>query len=197
MTKRRWYLSLLVFSLFWWPGIGSAETMYVTDRLYLSLRSIPDQDQPAIALLPSDTKVEVLEIQNNWARVALDDGRTGWVLKRFLVKDVPKSVVIEQLKQEIEKKDFLLDKLQSENASRQQEISDRAMLEAKQKALQKKIEALKSQISQQKKRIEVSTKEDTVKRLKEVYVTGIVALFLGLVTGYMLRKPKKKRQIFF
>ena len=196
MTKARWYLFFIVFYLFWWQGDGIAETMYVTDRLYLSLRSAPDLEQPATTLLPSDTKLDVLATEGDWAHVKLEDGRTGWVLKRFLVANLPKSLIIEELKRQIENKNIILERLQEENASRNREVSDRDMLEAKQGALQNRIETLKRRITQQKERLEVTDKEHTVKRLKEVYVTGIVALFLGLITGYLVRRPKKKRYLF-
>lgn len=92
------YLVFTVVCLLHGQGIGLAETMYVTDRLYLSLRSAPTSGQPSLALLPSDTRVDLLETEGNWAKVMLEDGRTGWVLKRFLVENVPKSFIIEQLK---------------------------------------------------------------------------------------------------
>lgn len=196
MTKARWYLFFIVFYLFWWQGDGIAETMYVTDRLYLSLRSAPDLEQPATTLLPSDTKLDVLATEGDWAHVKLEDGKTGWVLKRFLVTNLPKSLIVEELKRQIENKNIILERLQEENASRNREVSDRDMLEAKQGALQNRIETLKRRITQQKERLEVTDKEHTVKRLKEVYVTGIVALFLGLITGYLVRRPKKKRYLF-
>jgi SH3 domain protein len=195
MKKPQWLLSLIVFCLLGWQGNGLAETMYVTDRLYLSLRSAPDLEQPAMGLLPSDTKVEVLTREGDWAQVKLEDGRTGWVLKRFLVNDLPKSLVIEELKSEIENKNAMLETLQKENTPLKKETSDRATVETKQKALLERIDRLKSQIANQKKRIEVNTKEQTVKRLKEVYMIGLATLFLGLIAGYMLRKPKK-RQMF-
>lgn len=196
MTKARWYLFFIVFYLFWWQGDGIAETMYVTDRLYLSLRSAPDLEQPATTLLPSDTKLDVLATEGDWAHVKLEDGKTGWVLKRFLVTNLPKSLIVEELKRQIENKNIILERLQEENTSRNREVSDRDMLEAKQGALQNRIETLKRRITQQKERLEVTDKEHTVKRLKEVYVTGIVALFLGLITGYLVRRPKKKRYLF-
>ncbi len=196
MTKARWYLFFIVFYLFWWQGDGIAETMYVTDRLYLSLRSAPDLEQPATTVLPSDTKLDVLATEGDWAHVKLEDGKTGWVLKRFLVTNLPKSLIVEELKRQIENKNIILERLQEENASRNREVSDRDMLEAKQGALQNRIETLKRRITQQKERLEVTDKEHTVKRLKEVYVTGIVALFLGLITGYLVRRPKKKRYLF-
>ncbi|NIU38405.1 SH3 domain-containing protein, partial [Candidatus Bathyarchaeota archaeon] len=45
-----------------------------------------------MGLLPSDTRVEVLETEGKWAKVTAENGRTGWVMQRYLVKDVPKSV---------------------------------------------------------------------------------------------------------
>ncbi|NIS60349.1 MAG: SH3 domain-containing protein, partial [Proteobacteria bacterium] len=103
MTKTmKLYLCLIAVCLLWAQGNVLAETMYVTDRLHLSLRKGPDTGQPPVGLLPSDTKVEVLETEGNWAQVNLEDGRTGWVIKRYLVKDVPKSLIIEQLKAQLE-----------------------------------------------------------------------------------------------
>jgi len=83
-------------------GIAAAETMYVTDQLYLALRDAPDLELPSVAVLSSDTEVEVLERSNDWARVSLADGRTGWVMEKYLVQDVPKSTRIEALQRKIE-----------------------------------------------------------------------------------------------
>lgn len=187
-------LFVLVFFLCL-KGNGLAQTMYVTDRLYLSLRSVPDTEQQAMAVLPSDTKVEVVSIQNDWAEVRLEDGRTGWVLKRFLIDKLPKSYIIEDLEKQIENKDLLIQSLQEENNSLKKEVSDREMLKRKEAELKKKLEAFDTQMAKQSKQLETTTKERTLGRLKELYVTGIVALFLGLIIGYLLRRPKKK-QIF-
>jgi SH3 domain protein len=189
----KWNLFCVFFGFIFGQGIGLAETMYVTDRLYLSLRSVADPEHPAIALLPSDTKVEVLETEKDWAKVRLEDGRTGWVMKRFLVEDLPKSFIIGDLKREVESRDVILERLQAENASLRKEISDRVMQETKEGELKKKIETLENQIAQQKKRFEMTTKENTFERLKEIYVPGMVALFVGLIVGYFLGKPKKKQ----
>jgi len=176
MTKNmKLYLYLIALCLLCGQGNGFAETMYVTDRLYLSLRSGPGTGQPSLGLLPSDTRVEVLETEGKWAKVSAENGRTGWVMQRYLVKDVPKSLVIEQLKGEIEESKAIPERLRKENAS-----------------VKKEIDALKNQIIQQKTRLEVSTKENTLKRLKEIYVTGIVALVAGLIVGYLLRSLVKK-----
>lgn len=72
-------LFLFLVLLLYTGTIGHAETMYVSDRLYLSLRNAPDPGQLALDLLSSDTRVDVLETKGKWARVRLEDGRTGWV----------------------------------------------------------------------------------------------------------------------
>lgn len=154
--------------------IGHAETMYVSDHLYLSLRNAPDPEQSAVDLLPSDTKVDVLETQGKWARVNLEDGRTGWVMKRFLVLDLPKSLIIQQLQRQIENKNIVIERLREEIAS-----------------LEKEIEGLKSQLTQQNERIELTIKEGDRKRLKGIYTTGIMTLCVGFIIGYLVRSPKR------
>lgn len=189
------YLFLVVFCLLCGEGKGLAETMYVTDRLYLALRIAPDPEQPATALLLSDTKVEVLETEREWAEVKLEDGRSGWVMKRFLVSNLPKSLVIEELKREIEEKNIILQRSREEDGVLKKETLDRVMLEAKEGALKKKIETLKNQIIGQNKRLETTTKENTLERLNEIYFTGAVALLVGLIIGYLLGRPNKKRRL--
>ena len=175
MKKMTLCLCLIVICLLYGQGNGLAETMYVTDRLHLSLRTAPDPGGPFLMLLQSDTKVEVLETEGKWAKVQLENGRTGWVMKRYLVEDVPKSAIIEQLKGEIEEMKEIPERLQKENAS-----------------LRKEIDTLQNQIIQQKTRLEITAKENTWKRIKEIYVAGMLALVAGFIIGYLVRSLVKK-----
>ena len=175
MKKMTLCLCLIVICFLYGQGNGLAETMYVTDRLHLSLRNAPGPGSPFLMLLTSDTKVEVLETEGKWAKVQLENGRTGWVMKRYLVEDVPKSAIIEQLKGEIEELKEIPEKLQKENAS-----------------LRKETDTLQNQIIQQKARIEITAKENTWKRIKEIYVAGMVALVAGFIIGYLVRSLIKK-----
>lgn len=176
------YLYLIVFCLLYGQGNGLAETMFVTDHLYLSLRNAPNPEAPPLAALPSDTWVDVLETQGNWAKVMLEDGRTGWVMKRFLVKDLPKSLIIEQLQSQIENNNIINERLREENAS-----------------LKREIENLKGQIIKQNERIEMATEEKTLERLTKTYGPVIVALLVGLNIGclliirYLVRRLKRIR----
>jgi SH3 domain protein len=175
MKKMKLFPYLIVICFLYGQGNGLAETMYVTDRLHLSLRTAPDPGGSSLMLLQSDTKVEVLETEGKWAKVQLENGRTGWVMKRYLVEDVPKSVIIEQLKGEIEEMKEIPERLRKEDAS-----------------LRKEIDTLQNQIIQQKTRLEITAKENTWKRIKEIYVAGAVALVAGFIIGYLVRSLIKK-----
>ena len=175
MKSVKLYLYLIVICFLWAQGSGLAETMYVTDRLHLSLRNAPDAGQPALKILPSDTMVDVIETEGNWAKVKVEGGGTGWVMKKYLVEDLPKSLVIEQLKGQIEESKVIPERLRKENAS-----------------LKREIDTLQNQVIQQKARLEITTKENTWKRIKEIYVAGIVALLAGFIVGYLVRSLVKR-----
>jgi SH3 domain protein len=175
MKKMKLFPYLIVICFLYGQGNGLAETMYVTDRLHLSLRTAPDPGGPSLMLLQSDTKVEVLETEGKWAKVQLENGRTGWVMKRYLVKDLPKSLLIEELKGQVEDSKIIPERLRKENAT-----------------LKREIDTLQNQIIQQKTRLEITAKENTWKRIKEIYVAGIVALVAGLIIGYLVRSLVKR-----
>ena len=175
MKNVKLYLYLIVICFICVQGSGLAETMYVTDRLHLSLRKAPNAGEPALRVLPSDTMVDVLETEGNWAKVKAEGGGTGWVMKKYLVKDLPKFLVIEQLKGQIEESKAIPERLQKENDS-----------------LKREIDTLRNQLIQQQARLEITTKENTWKRIKEIYVAGIVALVAGLIIGYLVRSLVKR-----
>ena len=117
MKKARWFVFFGVLALFSIPGGGMAETMYVTDRLYLSLRNVPDPEQPSIGVVQSDTKVEVIETEEEWAKVSLEDGRMGWVMKKYLANDPPKAMLIEELQNHVKDKARTIEHLRGQVAS--------------------------------------------------------------------------------
>ncbi len=193
MKKIKWYLFFGVLCIFCGPGSGLAETMYVTDRLYLSLRNAPDLDEPSVTAISSDTKVEVLETEGEWAKIMVGNRRTGWVLKKYLVSDLHKSPVIEELERKIEEKDNILEGLQEENASLKEQMSGLETLKAREVVLKNEIEDLRKKVIQQRKSLEAAKEQKSFLKRKEVYGTGIVALALGLAVGYLVRRPDKNR----
>lgn len=75
-----------------------AEKMYVTDTMEITLRTGPGLDHKIISMLPSGRPVERVDKGENWSQVQLEDGRTGWVLNRFISKNRPSSILLEELR---------------------------------------------------------------------------------------------------
>ena len=75
-----------------------AATSYVADSFQITLRTGPGSDNKIIKMLHSDEPLEVVGEQGNWLSVKLNDGTEGWVLKRFITEDLPKTREIERLK---------------------------------------------------------------------------------------------------
>jgi SH3 domain protein len=72
-------LMLCLFSTFVY-----GETMYVSDRLKLTLRTGPSIVNKILAIIESGQKLDVVELENEWARVQLPNGKEGWVQSRYL-----------------------------------------------------------------------------------------------------------------
>ena len=208
-------------------GIATGETMFVTDQLYLALREQPDLELPSIAVLSSDTEVEILERSNDWARVSLADGRTGWVMEKYLVEEVPKSRRIEALQRKIEAQSetieglnkqikemsleiedlsqkaesepvasetsrehadtlLLVERLQEENASLRGDVSELESLREAETAMKRQIEELG-------KKLAVAAEGKVWEGRRIIYVIGIGALVVGLIVGYLVKRPDKNR----
>lgn len=69
-----------------------AETVYVNDRVTLSVVAQPRSGQEAIARVQNGNKLEALEKQGSFTRVRLEDGTEGWVRSYFLSDLEPASL---------------------------------------------------------------------------------------------------------
>lgn len=81
-----------------------ARTMYVSDTFEIVVRSEKDTNsgRNIIRLLPTGTPLEILEMGDSWATVQLSDGRTGYVLKRYLISRLPYKETAARLEEEVE-----------------------------------------------------------------------------------------------
>ena len=65
-----------------------AETLYVSDRLEVPMRSGTTNQHRILRMLSSGTQVTVLEVNKEagYTKVRTAEGREGWVLSRYLMK---------------------------------------------------------------------------------------------------------------
>jgi micrococcal nuclease len=81
---------LLTASLAWTAAIGDQVTLQARNRAGVPLHQEP-RGTPDFQRIPDGTKATVMErVQDGrWLRLALPDGRTGWVTSRYLSERAP------------------------------------------------------------------------------------------------------------
>jgi len=80
----------------------SARTMYATDTFEIVVRSERQiAGRNIIKVLSSGVPIEVRDMDDTWATVRLEDGRTGYVEKRQLIDREPYKVTAERLQLEV------------------------------------------------------------------------------------------------
>jgi len=79
-----------------------ARTMYATDTFEIVVRSEKQiVGRNIIKVLPSGAPLEVRDMDDTWAVVRLEDGRTGYVEKRHLIDREPYKTTAERLQNEV------------------------------------------------------------------------------------------------
>ena len=82
------------------PQTTTAETGYVSDMLLLTFREGPGTNFSVIKTLRSSTPVKVVGEENGFFKVELQSREIGWVDKKFIIFETPKSVIIQGLERE-------------------------------------------------------------------------------------------------
>ena len=69
-------------------NLSVAETLYISDRLEVPMRSGTTNQHRIVRMLASGTQVTVLQVDKEagYTKVQTSDGREGWVLSRYLMK---------------------------------------------------------------------------------------------------------------
>ena len=79
-----------------------ARTMYATDTFEIVVRSEKQiVGRNIIKVLPSGAPLEVRDMDDTWAAVRLEDGRTGYVEKKHLIDREPYKTTAERLQNEV------------------------------------------------------------------------------------------------
>jgi len=223
MRKYRLAIFVVGTFIFFHTFCYAAESMYVTDRLEVVVRGGRGIEYRILAVVKTDEKVEVLEYQGDYAFIRTAKGVEGWMLKRYLTLDTPKSRVIEDYKKQIE----LLKVDGSDAEKKMLALSEKVRSLEKTKALQaKKIKQLekdyldlktvsagvlklKEEKEELAKRIQrnsrklSSTINENLELKKQTklkwFIAGGSAILLGFIIGMYLQhlRNEKKRHLSF
>ncbi|MFH2091234.1 MAG: SH3 domain-containing protein [Pseudomonadota bacterium] len=113
MRKSVFYCVLFALTICLIPHSLIAKTGYVSDMLLLTFRDGPGKTASVIKTLSSSTPVEILEEQVGFYKVQLQSREIGWVDKKFIIFETPKSMIIKQLEQTIASLENQITTLQS------------------------------------------------------------------------------------
>jgi SH3 domain protein len=127
---------MILFGMLAFAGSALAEDMYVASVTEISLRTGPSVDNKIIAMLKTGSKLEIIEFNTDWSQVRIDNGKSGWVLSRFITPKKPEILLLDELK---EKNQALLSKiaqLEEDNKSLAAKTASLVELEEKLNKLQ-------------------------------------------------------------
>jgi SH3 domain protein len=90
-------LVLIGICLTFFSAAGFAETMYVSDKLKVTVRSGPGTEYKILDIAESGDRVEILETGEDWTLVRLANGKEGYITTRYLVPDPTYAIRFDQL----------------------------------------------------------------------------------------------------
>jgi len=154
--------------------------LYVSDTtVEANLRSGINSDQRIIAMLRPGTPVTLLREERGWAEVTLQDGRRGWILKRYLSDRPPWMVTAQQLEAENQK---LRERLQG--------------LDGGQQALSRENDQLKREVEEARKRAEEMERAYRDTKLSgqlRWFLGGAGVVIVGWLLGYWMGRMRRSR----
>ena len=200
MRKIMKYLVAIFVAGWVCAGPLSAQDIYVSGITKITMRTGPGVEHKIVAMLTSGTKLENLEYQKDWSMVKTQGNRTGWVLTRFLTKEVPKNLLVNQLQKENERLAADIEQAQEKNLILTQKNESLVDIEEKYKKLKQasadffklndKFKALEKKSQGQKQQIE--TLEANMNNEQKLwFLSGAGVLIVGLIFGLSTRKKKK------
>lgn len=95
--------AMVVFILAVFCNAAFCETRYVSDVMYVFLRSGPGDQNSTAGTVKSDDPLEVLSESDDFLHVRTETGETGYIKKRYTTSATPDAIVIERLKKKIER----------------------------------------------------------------------------------------------
>jgi SH3 domain protein len=211
---------VILGALFFCPSSLWAKTMYITDRIEISLRSGIGLEYRALTMMKTGDRVEVLEGDKNWSKIKLPDGTTGWINTRFLVDQVKMVPAVDpkiqeelrgvkETSQSLAKEKEILIQEKTRHLKEIEEAQNRihSLQEEKNKRISPELTALKTQnekldkeVALYKKQIDNFNQKETRQRIEEQikwFLVGAGVLVVGLLLGWFLSRGRRKPHRYY
>lgn len=191
------------------PAVAQ-ETLYVTDQVRITVRSGPSTGNKVIATAQTGDMMVLLGSKpEGWSLVRLPDGKEGWVLTRFLVKERPAMLRLaelnpankdqaqrleethnanQRLTKQLRETEAKLAELQTRYDKLASDASDVMALKARHKKLQTQFE----EQSKQNTELVVENKSLKFSSSLKWFLAGAGVLVVGWLMGLALHRRKKR-----
>jgi SH3 domain protein len=194
-----------------------AQTLFVKPSAEIPVRRGQGTDYKIVAIVQAGTALTLLKEENGWALVQLQNGKQGWILKRYLNETPPPRKQVTLLLQEKEQLTTRVTELQNQldvvteaQGNTAQELSaciaekidisdkyqalendTKDIIETKKSlaAAQKEIEQLKNENTDLMMSNSVLKKNESVKW----FLAGSLVLLTGWIIGRFFQRSQKKR----
>lgn len=77
-----------------------AQTWYIKPTAEIPLRRGQGTDYKILAIVSDGLAVNIVEEDETWAKINTENGEEGWILKRYLTRDIPLDKVVTALRTE-------------------------------------------------------------------------------------------------
>ncbi len=192
----------LVLCLVLFAGSALAETVYVGGVMKITLRTGPGTKHKILAMVATGDSLQILENGRDWTRVRNADGQDGWVLTRFITREVPMKRQVDELEAKNRALTEQVEKIREENkdleATRKKlEFIENAYNELKQKSadflsLETAHEEMTQAFTRQKERVVLLESRLSKEDIKW-FLSGAGVLVVGLLLGVSSRKKTRSR----
>ncbi len=204
------------------PGLALAQSndRWISDQFEVTLRTGKSTQQSIIRLLPSGTKVTVLEQddESGYTRVRTSDGTEGWLLTRYLISsqtarlqlpelqtrlrnsEETKRQLLAQVRElEREQRDLQTQLSRTETSSRglQQQLdeirklsSDTIQLVDQNKQLKQKLIDVERRIDE----LESENRELSDSSSRDWFIVGAAVVIFGLILGLIIPRIRWQRK---
>ena len=214
MTRK--FLVLLCLVLF--ASAAQAESVYVVDKLIITMRSGQGNQYQIVRTWPSGTKLDVLETAEQYTRVRGPDNTEGWVLNQYIQSQPTAKILLDAAQSKLAKLEAENAKLKKEtgstsetNSALSKELND---LQGKYKKQENELTRLRSVAAKplkldnenqqlKKDNLKLENERELLRQENQVlqdssdrdwFINGALVIIAGIVIGLIAPRlrPRKK-----
>ncbi|MBF0303649.1 MAG: TIGR04211 family SH3 domain-containing protein [Desulfamplus sp.] len=198
-TLKSIFALVLMFSLM--PAVYSnAEQYYVGQRIEITMRTGPGTSYKVMTMLPSGEEATMMEYGKEWSRIRTSDGKDGWVLSRYLTKEMPATAMLTELQAKNSELSSMLEQIKAENSTlsgtkerltvKEKEYSDLKKRSSNFLAIEEKYHEAVKQLEEQKVFIDKCNSQSH-REILYSFSIGAGVLIIGIILGMSAKKKQK------